>query len=440
MKLFKFQKLFQIISDLKIGIFLLALIAITSSFGSFIEQDESSSFYSENYAKSIYGFINANFILNFGLDHVYTTWWFLFLLFLFALSLISCTIRRQFPLFLTSKEFFFRKKKNSFLNLPFSIRIKNIYYLKEIILGKIQNFQFYIYQKKEVLYAYKGLIGRISPILVHASLIIILFGSTLGAFFNFKVQEFLPKGELFHLQNPLRIGGLTKVPQINTRINDFWVEYENNRIHQFYSNISILDNFGNELKSQTISVNNPLRYNQIDFYQSDWNLLGIRIQENLTNKSFKIYELPLFPLKNNIKTWVTWIKENETIKSIIFKEFQNVTNIYNEEGKLIGEKNIGDLISNSSNFKIIDILSSTGLLIKYDPSIIFIYLGFGLLMITTGLSYLPYTQIWIFANKNYCWIGSMTNRGKIQLEIDFENFIRYLEYQLKKTSFLKKLE
>ena len=55
-------------------------------------------------------------------------------------------------------------------------------------------------------------------------------------------------------------------------------EYENNKIHQFYSNLSILDNYGNEIKQQTISVNNPLRYKNIDFYQSDWNLLGIRVK------------------------------------------------------------------------------------------------------------------------------------------------------------------
>jgi hypothetical protein len=50
-------------------------------------------------------------------------------------------------------------------------------------------------------------------------------------------------------------------------------------------------------------------------------------------------------------------------------------------------------------------------------------------MLTTLLSYLPYTQIWILNEKNNCWIGSSTNRGKIQLEIEFENLIRSLEYQ-----------
>ena len=84
---------------------------------------------------------------------------------------------------------------------------------------------------------------------------------------------------------------------------------------------------------------------------------------------------------------------------------------------------------------IIDILPSTGLLIKYDPSIPIIYFGFGLLMITTCLSYLPYTQIWIFTQRKNSWIGSSTNRGKIQLEIEFENLIRYIENLLNKTNF-----
>jgi hypothetical protein len=56
-------------------------------------------------------------------------------------------------------------------------------------------------------------------------------------------------------------------------------------------------------------------------------------------------------------------------------------------------------------------------------------------MITTSLSYLPYTQIWLFSQRKNSWIGSSTNRGKIQLEIEFENLIRYIENALTKTTF-----
>jgi len=427
MKLFRIQNFLKIVTDLRFAIFVLAIIAGISSLGSFIEQDEPISFYQENYEKPIYGIINANLILNLGIDHVYSTWWFLSLLLLLAICLVSCTMTRQFPLLKSSKEFFFRGKKNSFLKLPFSIKIKNISYLKEVILTKIQNRNFYVYQKENLIYGYRGLVGRISPILVHLSLIIILIGSAIGAFQNFKAQEILPKGEIFHIQNPLKVGWLTSLPSINTRVNDFWVEYENNRIHQFYSNLSILDDFGNELKQQTISVNNPLRYKNVDFYQSDWNLIGIRIKNIKTNI---IYEFPLFSFNNNSKSWITWISNNdlpaEKSMALVFDQLQNIVFIYDENGNFLNFKNTGDLIN--ENLRLIDILPSTGLLIKYDPSITIIYFGFGLLMLTTLLSYLPYTQIWILNEKNNCWIGSSTNRGKIQLEIEFENLIRSLEY------------
>ena len=87
MKLFKIQKNFKILTDLRFAIFILLLIAFSSSLGSFIEQDEIFSFYKQNYPinKPIYGFIDVNFILFFGLDHIYRTWWFLFLLILLAI-------------------------------------------------------------------------------------------------------------------------------------------------------------------------------------------------------------------------------------------------------------------------------------------------------------------------------------------------------------------
>ena len=336
---------------------------------------------------------------------MYNTWWFLLLLLILGLSLIGCTLTRQFPLVQNSKEYFFRKQSNSFLKLPFSIKLKKNFYLKELILSKLQKLNLYIYQKGELIYGYKGLIGRISPILVHISLIIILGGSTLGAFKNFKAQEILPKGEVFHIQNPLKIGRLTPLPNITTRVNEFWVDYKNNKINQFYSNLSILDNYGNELKNQTISVNNPIRFNNIDFYK-------------------------------NAKSWITWVNDSSKTVSIVFDQLENTFSTYDEKGNFLKIRNIGDNITNK--YVLIDLLPATGLLIKYDPSIELIYLGFGLLMLTTLLSYLPYTQFWVFESSKDIWVGSSTNRGKIQLEIEFENLIREMENKLYKSVFIKK--
>lgn len=431
MNFLKLKKELNIFTNLKFAIFVLILITISSSIGSFIEQDESFHFYAEKYplTKPIYGFISVNLIIKLGIDHLYRTWWFIFLIFLLGFCLICCTITRQFPLFLSSKSYLFKQKKKVYKKLPFFVKIRNISFNKELLLHKSNSLNFYIYQKKNFVYAYKGLIGRVSPIFVHLSLIIILVGSLIGAFKNFKVQEVLPKGEFFNIQNIVSTGGwATMLPKVNARVNDFWVDYENVKVHQFYSNISILDNYGNELKRQTISVNNPLRYKGIDFYQSDWNLLGIRMLKKNENK---IYEFPLFPLKKGAKAWVTWVENLDKNYSVIFNQLQNNFILYDKLGIFLGKKNIGDTVLDE-NYVILEIVPSTGLLIKHDPSTPIIYCGFGLLMLTTLFSYLPYTQIWVLCKKKYTFLGGLTNRGEIQLEIEFENLIRYVEKNLNK--------
>jgi cytochrome c biogenesis protein len=441
MKILNFKKYFNILIDLRFAIIILIVIAIVSSLGSFIEQDETMSFYKENYSSPIYGFIDYSFILNSGIDHIYRTWWFLFLLNLLAISLIGCTINRQFPLLINSKEYFFKEK--SFSSFLFFVKIKSLYYLKEFILLKINSLHFYFYQKKNLLYGYRGLIGRISPILVHLSLLFILFGSSIGAFLNFKAQEIIPKGEIFQIQNPIKVGYFTAIPNFNIRVNDFWIEYNKQKIHQFYTNLSILDNYANEVKQQSISVNNPFRYKNLDIYQSDWNLSAIRLKtQNLEKKkSFSsflekeileikkknqienIYEYPLYSLKKDSKIWITWIKVYQKKYIVIFDQLQDSFSIYDEKGKYLRKQKTNE----NNDFFLTEIIPSTGLLIKYDPSIPIIYFGFGGLIITTVLSYLPYTQIWILSRKKNSWIGSNINRRTIHFEIEFENFLRDLE-------------
>jgi cytochrome c biogenesis protein len=149
----------------------------------------------------------------------------------------------------------------------------------------------------------------------------------------------------------------------------------------------------------------------------------------------KNYEFPVFPLQKASKSWITWIKTENLNRTVIFDQLQNTFLIYDEQGKFLSFTNIGEEIEDQ--WMVNDLLPSTGLLIKYDPSISIIYLGFGLLMVTSLLSYLPYTQFWIFEEKKNIWIGTSTNRGKIQLEIEFENLIRELENKMMQNNFQK---
>ena len=158
--------------------------------------------------------------------------------------------------------------------------------------------------------------------------------------------------------------------------------------------------------------------------------MGVRIKNLNTNK---VSEIPLFQLKQKSKSWITWINDEVTIT---IDKLENTYNVYNKKGEFLGVKSLGEEIN--KKLILIDSLPSTGLLIKYDPSIFVIYTGFGLLIITTFLSYLPYTQIWMFNQKGNIWLGATTNRGKIQVELEFENLIRYVENKLIRNDFRKR--
>ena len=88
------QRIFKFLADLRFAITILLIIACFSIIGTVIEQDQSIETYKMNYplTNQVFGFLSWDIILKFGFDHVYKTWWFISLVFLFGLSLLTCTI------------------------------------------------------------------------------------------------------------------------------------------------------------------------------------------------------------------------------------------------------------------------------------------------------------------------------------------------------------
>nr|UXN44476.1 c-type cytochrome biogenesis protein [Navicula tsukamotoi] len=419
------QKIFRLLADLRFAIFILLLISFCSIAGTIIEQDQSIETYKMNYplTNPVFGFLTWDRILQFGLDHVYKTWWFFILILLFGISLISCTFLQQLPSLKIARRCQFFRTTGQFYRLKFSTVLNNFSFNK--ILLRIQNNKYSIFQQKNIIYCYKGLIGRIAPIIVHLSMILVLLGTIIGSLFGFKAQEIVPKTETFHIQNILNNGQLTVVPKTSARINDFWITYTKNKtISQFYSDISILDNQGNERNRKTISVNYPLISDNVYYYQTDWNLIGLRFQ-NLKNE---IIEYPLINVfSNQSKVWLTWVSSNSSLNEGIIAIIDNLegySSIYNENGQFLGNIELNETINFKLPLTLLEIISSTGLQIKTDPGIPVIYLGFFFLMVSTLISYITYSQIWIIQKNQQIFIGGTTNRAIFEFELEFLKFIK----------------
>jgi cytochrome c biogenesis protein len=406
-------KLIYLLGNLRLAIILLLFIALISSLGTIIEQEKTISFYETNYpvSNSIAGFINSDFILFFGLDHVYTANWFLTLLFLFGGSLLSCTLSRQIPSLKLARLWKFFKSENKTNKMGISFTLSN---------GSLSQFsyllrqrQYNVIQQGSYIYAYKGLVGKIGPILVHLSIICILIGSVLGSLTGFMLQELIPKGELFHLQNIISSGSLSYIPQnFEGYISDFNIAYnDQGMVDQFYSEIDILDNDLQIKKEKIIFVNEPLRYSGVTFYQTDWSIVSLKFTLN-NRDNFEVF-LREVNGESNSRFWIGSLESEAKSKILIV--LQDLTGkylLYDSEKKLLGQSEIGHKIFfNGNHLRLNKILPSTGLQIKSDPGIPLVYTGFFFLIFSVLISYSSYFQIWIIKKQNKVYVYGDTNRA-----------------------------
>ena len=349
-----------------------------------------------------------------------------FINFFFCSSLISCTFLQQFPSLKVARRCQFIRNTKQLYKLKNHTTLNNFSFPK--ILFNIKKNKYSIFQQKNIIYCYKGLIGKIAPILVHISMILILIGTIGSSLGGFKAQELIPTSETFHIQNILRNGKLSQIDNTSLRINDFWITYNSNKtISQFYSDMSILTPKGKELKRKTISVNSPLIHKNIYYYQTDWNFIGLRIQ----SKNNHIFQYPLVNLlENKNKVGLSWIKTSDRsdpfIEGILFlvNNLGGYCSIYNKTGNFLGNLEIqeANTIENPAIF--LENLVATGIQIKNDPGIPTIYLGFFLLMLSTLLSYITYSQIWFIFTNNQLFIGGTTNRASFEFEVEFFQILK----------------
>ena len=209
------------------------------------------------------------------------------------------------------------------------------------------------------------------------------------------------------------------------RVNDFWITYTKTKtVSQFYSDISILDSNGNETIRKTVYVNYPLVYKNVYYYQTDWNLIGLRFQ----NSNNQLIEYPLINIfGNQNKIWLTWISNNQFLTNgiiVIIDNLEGYCSIYNNNGQFLGNLELNETVNFKQSLTFLEIISSTGLQIKIDPGIPIIYIGFLFLMISILMSYITYSQIWMIQRNQQTFVGGNTNRAVFEFELEFFKIVK----------------
>ena len=390
------------ISDLRVAIVLLLVIAVTSGVGTAIPQREPADLYHRLYDPQPWlGLLNGDGVLALQLDHVYSSGWFLGLLAWLALALLLCSWRRQWPALQAALRWidYSTPRQLSKLSVAETISTNSPKASLDQLAGLLQRQGWQIQRHDDRLAARKGLLGRVGPLLVHAGMVVLMLGAAWGALGGQRAEQYLAPGRSLELMDSRGSSQLTLA------LDHFSIQRDPaGRPEQFTSQLRILEGDGSGgslLKQAEISVNHPLRFQGVTLYQADWALATISLQ---LGKS-PLLELPLqsFPQLGE-QIWgivlPTRPDGSEPVLLSLGSE-QGPVEIYGADGISLARLAPGGAAVEVKGLpiRVESVLPASGILLKRDPGVPLVYAGFAIALAGGGLSLLATRQLWAIAEQ-----------------------------------------
>ncbi len=252
-------------------------LAATSIIGTIVPQNGNPDFYFHKYGEMLYKIFFA-----FDLFDMYHSWWFRFLISILVLNIIVCSIDKlsaTWKIIFPGKPPVFKNKiKNSSIRSEFVTETppEKLEALFQKIVGN--RYRYAALEKTEtgfLLFAEKGRWTRMGVYAVHLSVVLLLIGSLLGSLFGFDGSVTIPEGESTNqilLQDSSRVLNL----DFQIRCDDFSVSfYDSGAPKEFRSALTLLKD-NKPIITKDIIVNDPLRYEGINLFQSNYGKLPPR--------------------------------------------------------------------------------------------------------------------------------------------------------------------
>ena len=398
------------ISDLRLAIGLLLVIAIASGIGTAIPQKEPEGLYHQLYDQQPWlGVLRADAVLGLQLDHVYSSGWFLGLLAWLALSLLLCSWRRQWPALQAALRWIDYRSPRQLSKLslaetlPSGDGAASLAALEQVLRRRGWELQCHDHR----LAARKGVLGRVGPLLVHAGLVVLMLGAAWGVLGGQRAEQFLAPGRSLELIDSRGHSSLTLA------LDAFAVERDPaGRPEQFRSQLQLLDG-DTLLRRAEISVNHPLRFRGVTFYQADWGLAAISVQLGRS----PVLQLPLqtFPQLGD-QVWGLVLPtrpdgSNPVLLSLASE--QGPVDVYGADGVLQGTMAVGGepLLVQDLPIRVDSVLPASGILLKRDPGVPLVYAGFAVALMGGGLSLLATRQLWAIAEAGQLHVAGLCNRN-----------------------------
>jgi cytochrome c biogenesis protein len=397
------KRLFAWISDLRVAIGLLILIAFASALGTLVPQKESAELYHRVYdAEPWLGLFNGDRLLALQLDHVYSSGWFLALLAWLGLALILCSWRRQWPALQAALRWidYQSPRQLSKLTLAETVTCRDadgqLGHLESLLRQRGWQLQ----RQPGRLAARKGVAGRVGPLLVHAGLVVLMVGAAWGSLGGQRLERYLAPG------NTLELLSSRGQSQLNLSLDDFGIDRDPaGRPEQFHSQLR-LERAGGSAGGEAaaadireISVNHPLRYHGMTVYQADWALAAIAVQLGRS----PVLQLPLqsFPQLGE-QVWGIVLPtrpDGSNPVLLALSSEQGPVTAYSGEAEVLGQLIPGGEPVEIAGIplRIDHVVPASGLLLKRDPGVPLVYSGFAIALAGGSLSLIATRQLWAIA-------------------------------------------
>ena len=272
------DRFLRFLSSLKCGLILLGSLGTAVIIGTMILQRPIAR---EGQIEQLYAPQIARILNALGLFDVFHAWWFILLLGLLGANITLASLER-FPqvwrLFarphLTADEWFVHQ-------LPFRKEIPLGFHTPAEALSiasqKLSNLGYPPKPKvleRGTLYVEKHRTARLAPYVVHASLLIIFGGAILDGLWGFKGFVSLTPGARTESVEPLTAPGAAHRLGFTLRCDGVGIEkYPDGSPKQYWSQLAVEAN-GQEVTRKTISVNDPLTYKGVRFFQASYGPTG----------------------------------------------------------------------------------------------------------------------------------------------------------------------
>ena len=386
------------VASVKLTVICLSLIAATVLVGAWCPQETQVG---REKVFETFGEKVAPVLIQYGIADIFHTPWFLFLIATLTLNLVACSFQRVFPKIRLLKAPMPYLKASAIEKFPvwrkLDIEEASINSTILRLETALKKGGFKVSTKDNQLVGHSGKIGRLAATVTHIGLLILISGVTVTSWTGFNGFQPVILSDTMSFEDSqhskLWIGSL---PEWKVRVDKTWKEsYPGGEPKQWFSELTVINSKGAEVKKQTISVNNPLTYDGVDIYQASWGLDSIEL---LFNKVPKV--LPLQQMGKRHAAFLPLDKDSILIFSATDQNPDSPLRIFAKRPEWEAPKKITELKpGQTANLGGVDLtfnrlLPRTGLQYKKDPGIFIVFGSFVFIISGVMLAAIPYRQVW----------------------------------------------